>query len=288
MGEQRPEVEGVASETVTLVRKLFQGLESVRGEGEYFPDRRKQLETLQNLPDNFLEIIKAHLIVVEKEQVFFSSFRGEETEIRDKAKEVRGKLFEMLVEAENSQFKTPLAKELLALAHNPGLYQLEDFLATHRNPDLAFIHLTETGDVVIEAVGEAKLGLLGKRALNQLRKSGFWEGLNLIVDFLNITDPKSLKRCELKQIAECKRGGRKIIISPEFRQYVFVPANRDIGSVENLIQPSDGYEKERFTEEERKRLAEILGNKRVIQIKKSCFSTDEVAVMAQVLLKKIG
>jgi len=117
----------------------------------------------------------------------------------------------------------------------------------YRNPDLAFIEVTKKGDIIIEAVGEAKLGSLD-RAADQLGKGGFRQGLTKMSEVLNKMG--DLSKLGLKELGKA-RG--EIRLSNSFKQILIVPADRD--------------------SEELERFSDLIGDKNQVRAQKSSFST---------------
>ena len=111
------------------------------------------------------------------ERLDWDTFASEATKEGKNGKQVRGKIFEMLIQAD-PEFgdRSALEKELLALAHNPEQFGLGKELGHHRNPDMAFLIVEDERGVTITGVGESKLGLLNPRSYKQLDETGFARG----------------------------------------------------------------------------------------------------------------
>lgn len=291
MGEKGTEVAEVDTKKEGLFLELQDAIKTAQTEREYRPDEEEQGRKFAALRAlvfggmdddgvDLVEELRGHLRAVRiEEQTFAAKQKREERPIND-AQVLRGKLFEELIRKEKLESKSSLANEMLALAHDPERFDLEDFLGMWKNPDLAIIKITDSG-FVIEAIGEAKLGLLDRRAFDQLKKWGFWEGLSETVRILNHID--NLSKCGLKEIGQ-RKGKGEILIAPSFKQHVFIPANRNSEDIRSLIDQQKGG----LSEEETERFIGLLENKKLISIEKSVFSTHDVVAMAEVLLKKIG
>src|SRR3989344_3263597 len=126
-------------------------------EKDYIPDEARQKAIFDRLDWNTL-----------REEVLREGKEG---------KQVRGKLFEMLIQADPAfGDRTPLEKELLVLAHSPEKFGLEKELGGYRNPDMAFLLFEGENGVELVGVGESKLGLLNERSFKQLSETGFTQG----------------------------------------------------------------------------------------------------------------
>jgi len=203
-------------------------------------------------------------------------------------KQLRGKLFELLIQADPAfGQRSALEKELLALAHSPDAFGLEKELGYHRNPDMAFLIVQKEDGVVIEGVGESKLGLLNERSFQQLSETGFARGVTALVDVVNtLPDPEAHG---LVEVAKARRALRSLgegnaeqvkpllTISPEFTQLLVVPANRNIEWTSTLINRRE------FTSQGRQQFRALLQDTRHMRVAKAAFSTSEVGAMADVL-----
>jgi len=197
-------------------------------------------------------------------------------------KQVRGKLFEMFIQ-NDPEFgqRSPLEKELLALAHNPDAFGLGRELGYHRNPDLAFLIVQKNDSIVIEGVGESKLGLLNERSFKQLSETGFAAGVKALVDVVNtLSDPAMYNLIEVARArAALPEGTPLLTISPEFSQLLVVPANRNIEWKSTLINRRE------FSEEGRKKFYDLLTDTRHVNTARAAFSTSEVSAMSQALMR---
>lgn len=192
-------------------------------------------------------------------------------------KRLRGKIFEMFIQAD-PEFgdRTPLEKELLALAHNPDAFGLGKELGYHRNPDMAFLIVQKEDGVVIEGVGESKLGLLNERSFKQLSETGFARGVKALADVVNtLPDPESHGLVEVaKARATLAEGKPLLTISPEFTQLLVVPANRNIEWASTLINRRE------FSVEGRQEFYELLNDARHVRTERAAFSTAEVSAVS--------
>lgn len=244
---------------------LWRALEQAPLEKEYTPDKERQKAVFDHVSwDTFLDEIAKE-----------STGTGEGA-----GKRLRGKLFEMLIQADPAfGQRSALEKELLALAHNPDAFGLGRLLGHHRNPDMAFLIVQKENGVEITGVGESKLGLLNERSYKQLSETGFARGVNALVSVVNtLPDPE---RHGLVEVAKARRmlGENKplLTVSPEFTQLLVVPANRNIAWHSSLINRKE------FSIEGRQRFYELLSDIRHVRTANAAFSTAEVSAMANVL-----
>lgn len=192
-------------------------------------------------------------------------------------KRLRGKLFEMLINADPAfGERSPLELELLSLAHNPDAYGLGKELGYHRNPDMAFLIVEKEDGVVIEGVGESKLGLLNERSFKQLSETGFARGVKALVEVVNtLPDPEAHGLHEVAKARALLASEKPLLtISPEFTQLLVVPANRKIEWKSTLINRRE------FTVEGRNAYYELLSDTEHVVVKKAAFSTAEVGALA--------
>jgi hypothetical protein len=290
----------------SLVEDLKSVLENTQLEEGYYPDRNRQLQILNNLPENTVEQLHAHLHEVERESDFFAKIRGEEKSETDDAQYLRGEVFELLVENDRHfGERTVLGDYLLDILHNPrrfstykqdpdsGVYfenySLYEKIGQNRNPDLAFTKFDPKANrYILMSAGEAKLGLLSPKVLKQLRDSGIGRGIRKGVAALNNEDDVSLNSVGLEEVtrmrAEAKNknpNARFITIDKKFKQVLIIPANRDSENPESLINTKSFSYKDEIEE-----LKEILENE--VEIENAAFSVTEVAAISQYFLEKIN
>lgn len=200
-------------------------------------------------------------------------------------KQIRGKLFEMLIQAD-PEFgeRTPLEKELLALAHNPAGFGLEKELGVYRNPDMAFLLFEGENGVELVGVGESKLGLLNERSYKQLSESGFTRGAHKLIEVVNnLPDPATHGLFEVAKVRLAHRSpasrdeGGPIRVADDFTQLLVVPANRNIEWKSTLVNRRE------FSREGRQQFYELLEDTTRVRTAKAAFSTAEVAAMARAL-----
>ncbi len=240
-----------------LRARLWESLIKVEGEKAYVPDRERQKNVFDCIE---WETFQSEIAAASKG----SGVGG--------GKQLRGKIFEMLVTAD-PEFgeRSPLEKELLALAHNPDAFGLGKELGYHRNPDMAFLIVKKGDGVVIEGVGESKLGLLNERSFKQLSETGFAKGAEALVEVVNALE--NPEKYGLKEIAKA----RPLKISSEFSQLLVVPANRNIEWKSTLINRKE------FSLEGREKFYTLLNDTRHLRTARAAFSTAEVAGMAKLL-----
>lgn len=256
MGNVEREVYAPSKEvTHPLKDRLWQGVLDANLEKDYTPDRERQKKVFDCINwDTF-------------ESEIASEAKGSGV---GGGKQLRGKLFEMLIQADPLfGERSPLEQELLALAHNPDAFGLGKELGYHRNPDMAFLIIEKEDGVVIEGVGESKLGLLNERSFKQLSETGFAKGAEALIEVVNaLEDPE---KYGLKEIAKF----RPLRISPEFSQLLVVPANRNIEWKSTLINRKE------FSAEGRDKFYVLLNDTRHLRTARAAFSTAEVVGMAK-------
>ncbi|MFZ5534854.1 MAG: hypothetical protein ACOY3M_01730 [Patescibacteria group bacterium] len=245
--------------------QLWRALEQATLEKEYTPDKERQKTVFDRISwDTFVEEIAKE-----------STGTGEGA-----GKRLRGKLFEMLIQADPAfGQRSALEKELLALAHNPDAFGLGRLLGHHRNPDMAFLLVQKGNGVEITGVGESKLGLLNERSYKQLSETGFARGVKALVSVVNtLPDPE---RHGLVEVAKARKivgeNTPLLTVSPEFTQLLVVPANRNIAWHSSLINRKE------FSMEGRQRFYELLSDIRHMRTANAAFSTAEVSAMANAL-----
>lgn len=233
-----------------LQKELWAVLGATTLESGYLPDRVRQQAIF--------------------DRIKWDSFVQEAIHEGTEGKQVRGKVFEMLINADPAfGQRSPLELELLALAHNPSKFGLQDILGQYRNPDMAFIVTQIDDHAVIAGIGEAKLGLLNTRAYKQLSETGFARGVAALVEVVNsLPDPASYG------LVEVAKAG-PLTIAPDFSQLLVVPANRKVEWKSKLVNYRD------FPDPvERKEMYALLGDPDRVTIKKAAFSTAEVGAVA--------
>ncbi len=169
---------------------------------------------INNLPDDLVEQIHAHMMAVDIENSRYG--KGPTTEYRKQLGVLKGELFERLVQAHPREFfqdvelplpdpENPkknlrlkgynpdniLENELLTFLHDPERFDVPRG-DSNRNPDLVFTDIRryksgeskekESEVQEVSAVGEAKVGKIDYRAFQQLKSfeetfSERWEGI---------------------------------------------------------------------------------------------------------------
>jgi len=249
-----------------LRQQLWETLIQATVEKAYVPDRDRQRLVFDQINwETFREEVAAE-----------SPGKGEGA-----GKRLRGKIFEMLIQADPAfGERSALEKELLALAHNPDAFHLGKELGYHRNPDMAFLIVQKEDGVVIEGVGESKLGLLNERSFKQLSEAGFARGVKALVEVVNtLPNPASYGLVEVARARETLAANKPLLtISPEFTQLLVVPANRNIEWSSSLVNRRE------FTMEGRQKFYDLLADARHVRTARAAFSTAEVVAMTKVLL----
>lgn len=272
-----------------LQGEIWRTLLSVGPEVGYSPDRSRQKQVLEMMHwDTLVEDLREHLATNAEEQKKFT--RGKSTEVKSESKRegegkvLRGKVFEMLLNADSAFGKrSPLELELLALAHNPDQFGLGGLLGYYRNPDMAFI-LTKLGDsTVVEGIGEAKLGTLNRRAFAQLSDTGFARGVRALVTVVNsLENPEIFGLVEVAKAKKLAGNAPILTIAPEFSQLLVVPANRNLSQPSKLINYTDFR-----NPAERKELLNLLRDPKRVTIQKAAFSGAEVRSITDALIAKL-
>lgn len=269
----RPEQESSREAMSHPVRqRLWEALEKTEAEKAYVPDRDRQRTVFDRINwDTFTEEVKSES---------GGTGEGAGPDSIGAGKRLRGKIFEMLIQADPAfGQRTALEKELLALAHNPDAFRLGKELGHHRNPDMAFLIVEKADGVVIEGVGESKLGLLNERSYKQLSETGFARGVKALVEVVNtLPDPAAHGLIEIARARSMLGEGKALLtVSPEFTQLLVVPANRNIEWSSSLINRRE------FSMEGRQKFYELLSDIRHVKTAKAAFSTAEVSAMAHTI-----
>ncbi len=229
-------------------------------EKEYVPDRTRQ------------EVVF--------DRIKWDTFQADVLREGSEGKQVRGKLFEMLINADPAfGERSPLELELLSLAHNPDMYGLGKELGYHRNPDMAFLIVEKEDGVVIEGIGESKLGLLNERSFLQLSETGFARGVKALVEVVNgLPDPAAHGLVEVARARqELGRDKPLLTVASEFTQLLVVPANRTPEWSSTLINRRE------FTVDKRNQFYELLNDTEHVMVRKAAFSTAEIGALALVV-----
>ena len=244
---------------------LWEALVTADGEKEYIPDLTRQQVVFDRIQwDTFANELAQD-----------STGTGEGA-----GKRLRGKLFEMLINADPAfGERSPLELELLALAHNPDGFGLGKELGYHRNPDMAFLIVEKEDGVVIAGVGESKLGLLNERSFHQLSETGFARGVKALVEVVNgLPDPAAHGLVEVARARqELGRDKPLLTVASEFTQLLVVPANRKPEWSSTLINRRE------FTIDKRNAFRELLNDTEHVIVRRAAFSTAEVGAMASAM-----
>ncbi len=242
--------------------RLWEALVSADVEKEYSPDRARQQVVFDR---------------IQWETFAYDLAKDSGGTGEGAGKRLRGKLFEMLINADPAfGERSPLELELLSLAHNPDAFGLGVELGYHRNPDMAFLIVEKEDGVVIEGVGESKLGLLNERSFHQLSETGFARGVKALVEVVNdLPDPATHGLFEVARVREELGPDKPLLtMAPEFTQLLVVPANRKPGWSSTLINRRE------FTIDKRNQFYELLNDTEHVMVRKAAFSTAEVGALA--------
>lgn len=248
-----------------LYERSWNALVNAQTEVGYQPDRQRQKNVLANIDwEDLSDAI----------QTMQEAGGGKHKDSEGAGKMLRGLVFEYLINADETfGQRSPVEKEILALAHNPDQFGLGEVIGHHRNPDMAFIILRKDDQLIIEGVGESKLGLLNERAFRQLSAEGFATGVTSLVKVVNsLDDPEKYGLIELSKIKQEKNtAGPLLTIAPHFMQTVIVPANRKPEWVSTLINYRD-FSSRGARDEFRL----LLQDPERVKIETAAFSTAEV------------
>ena len=250
--EDQPIPEGQA-----LKQKLMQVLQKVQDGGklekDYVPDRGEQREVLEKLPDNLEQQLRGF---------YLASNLGQSE--GDKAT-FSGEFMEVIVKSLQKEKLSPTGEILLELMHNPKRFGIKKGWSSLINPDTVYLKVNETGDVVVEEVGEVKKKKLGSRGLEQLRKKGFQRSFRMLTEIF--------KRKSIAGHPELSRFHNKsVILSPDFKQVLFT-------SINNIIEPREYQSKK-----DKNRYQTIM---RSVDIQTLPFTFQEIDAMADFLWDKI-
>lgn len=276
-------------------------LEKTRRDDGYIPDRERQKQVLNNLPENIIEQLRAHLYAAHLEQEFFAKLRGKDGQNFSDSRVLRGEVFENLVE-NDPKFgnKSQADEEFLALMHDPARFNFQN-LKHHRNPDSAGLESSNKGRISIKFIVESKLGLINSRGRDQVFDGGLREGVEEDVVMLN-ANKDSLRDHGLTSLAQerdqvpgrlAEKHGVKvekfqkadfIEVDEDFYQILVVPANRQIEDPKTLFAPELLRE---IKEDERDEYVARLIRQSRTQLERAAFSTQEVSALANYFLENI-
>lgn len=278
-------------------------------------DRKKQLRILVSLFHTHPDVLDAitndidEQFTVEDENVQRGMIAGKLFELLA-ASEFRLDTFDTLDtlvledtegERQKIEYRLKIAEELVLLWHNTEKYGIPLRL---RNPDLAYIKLTDSGDVHIEALGEAKLGLLDFRAYAQLLDSGFKQALNTLINWLNSPAGKAFKPKLAEQGLYHLSRAEELSVDQELFVHLVLPSDRKSPEREGPISPQFAttlVNKYKFKEQRMSHIFNYIfkanGNKPIefedfftllcdetkIKYKRSQFSTEEVWAVTKML-----
>lgn len=214
------------------------------------------------------------------DHVHWDTFEKDVVREGKSGKQVRGKIFEMFIQAD-PEFgeRSALEKELLDLAHSPEKYNLGKELGHHRNPDMAFLIVQKEEGIEIIGVGESKLGLLNERSYKQLDETGFAKGVKALVEVVNnLEHPEQYGLVEVaKAKKQLTRDTPLLTIAQDFTQLLVVPANRHIEWTSTLINRRE------FSAEGRKKFYELLQDVQKVRTARAAFSTAEISSIADTI-----
>jgi hypothetical protein len=193
----------------------------------YKPDIARQRKIFENLPDNYIEHIYELLEAkYESRRRYIKNLSRYDSEFVQTAfTTCAGLIFESLVsydeninplakntrgselsteEKEEIHRDWELSQELLHLVNDPKAFKLEYDIECGRNPDLAIIEVDVDNNIVIKGFGEATLGEISTRKLDQLSEHGFIETFEYVADYLN--SAKNLRASGLNHLADFRES----------------------------------------------------------------------------------
>jgi len=257
-----------------VVPKDVSSEEIARAQQEYEDLYEWKRTVVECLSDSIVEELHGHLHVAYKEYAFFKEQRNLEGEFDD-GKVLRGEVFERVVQTEFTR-DDAVANKLLALMHDPERFLLKKELDHIRNPDLADLEHTGDNKIRITELGECKLGRLNYRAYKQLSKNGLRSSLEAVRDVLSGADLEAIG------LGEVAAAGGEIVLDPNLRQAIILPADRNLEDTRSLIAEWDFYR-----DEDIEAFVELLEDESRTTIRQSAFSTGEIFRMTDVLLAKV-
>ncbi len=271
-----------------IKKDLFSLLENIHNPQR---DEIRQAKTIKNMPEDLTLELRGHIeAAYVEDKKYDGKFKGKKiSELSEEEKKayelqiLRGELFEMLIkyDPEFINSRSQEGDELLSLLHDPERFGLKDKVGSVRNPDLAYIELNEEGRVIIKGVGEAKLGLLGERAISQLRS--FDDSVKILKSTINgLKHAKKMKNTGFEGLARRKEQmdqageeGPFFDIDEQFKTTLIVPSNREVERgylYDNLVKRTPK------NLQNKKEIQDVLGR---IDIKQSAFNVEEVAALAK-------
>jgi len=248
-----------------LKQDLLEVLQKVEAdrklEKDYIPDRERQKEIINNLPNNFLQRLRGYYLArnLKNNQGALTEFNGEFTE--------------MLVRAEVEPL-SPQAGIILELMRNPKRFAIKRGWKSLINPDTVYIRAVSQEDgskrltLIIEQVGEIKKGPLNLRALAQLGENGFKKSFKKLEQILGREEIANHPVLSVLYQA-------KIVLGSNFTQMLFITAEKDPKNPKSLLS-----DKARKDPNHQNILSSAI-------IKKIPFSSQEISAMARFLWEKI-
>lgn len=289
-----------------VTEDLKRVLEATTTEKGYIPDRRRQEKILNSFSERTVQEMDAFLRSAE--------IRHEKIQ-KDKPESLRspfieldalaGYLMEESVKLDPAfEQQNELSSTLLSVIQAPERFNLHKVFGLERNPDFAYVHMTDEGQIVINELGEAKMagGGLDARALEQLKETGSQATIQELINFLNTkyNEDKFLEDLRTKyglhMVADLRGKRRDVaplfVKSPDFRQTIILPANKDPSNRDALIpyrMDSGNVRDDEVSNQNKTELRNILQEKITINgtdqvyrvgIKTSAFSAKEYSNMA--------
>jgi len=207
---------------------------------------------------------------------------------------VRGEIFEQALRRESGivECNTPVAEELSSLISNPVRYGLTRRIGIQRRPDALYTNIDEKGNTVITGVGEAKMGKLNDRAIDQLES--FRDELEKVSTFVDNTSSEELERYGLVEIAKLKKKRENLTqteieelkqqnegelppvieISKSFRVTLLLPADRS-HKYNGLLHEGVRWSKDNYEK----------AMKRLLNVKHSQFTIDQIRDITREILE---
>jgi hypothetical protein len=247
--------------------------------------RERKQSIIDKLPEDLFYHLKGriHSVYFERERWIKEHPEKDVSSEPDEARLLRGELFEILVECDSkiTPVQNSLEKEILGLLEDPERYSLLEQMGRHKNPDVTQVSIDkETGNIVINGMGEAKFGKIDKRAFHQLKS--FRESLYNLVDTISdLQQPERMQDHNLKELAKAKKKHDEsaskdpfMTVAENFKLALIIPAGAG-ASYDTLVKQE---EIEPLTEENFKEL------QKHVSLRRSVFTREEVFELANYIL----
>lgn len=248
--------------------------------------KKKQVEVISKLPENFLDIIENHLeegrVTAERHKEGFNQFTyciGEIFEQLVEIEDENDNLFPGAEKYQQTDTDKKAAKLLLDLMQNPIKYGLMQRSVT--NPDWVKLSL-ENGTFVIKDATEAKTHL-DRRTYRQLGRDGFVKAFQDIIDEIN-----SIDKPERFGLEEFASYGINIGVALDYQQKLVVPRDLKIDRDNILKGTKKSHKKNQFRDYELDDFVSMLNDSDEVVVGHSSFSRTELQEITRWALKEIA